>query len=672
MEDGDDRASPPKLGPVESGTFDVQINAGDTDKKMSELQQQLDDKDELIQHLKSELQKKEESLAFMRKKAADAAAKAADMPPALVLLRSEEELINGWNDLANEISNFVRGYLKNVDRKNREKWMATNKRKLKEIAPSYKKIAADSKHLHWLIEALIWRLLYQHIFGSSTNEAPIAWGGRYGDLLSELGSALMESLEQEDERFQRLYHHWKALSTNLFDMAGLQEMSEARVNKIMEVLGGALGDLLSTSAAKDMLYLKALLSIVRNATSLDRLFSGQMKWYLAYYPPERHGTESRPRISFESQSQACLPTQPSYSVPRRSPSSTAPSPPAVIKTLVDAGYPISVERSSTDPNFKRIFEDSEYEAAGASLIPAGSWPEAPAGTLILGLKEIPEADFPLKNDHISFAHCYKNQGGWEKVLSRFPRGGSVLYDLEFLNDEHGRRVSAFGFHAGFTGAALGLKTLQWQLAHPGEKLPSVGTFTDGRGYYLNEEELVNQIREDLASAEKALGRKPTAMVLGALGRCGRGAVDLFLKAGIPEENITRWDIQETQAREGPYEEIAQHDIFLNAIYLSKPIPPFVNDELLSQPGRKLSVVIDVSCDTTNPHNPIPIYSINTTFDDPTVPVTVKDDQNTSPLSVISIDHLPSMLPREASEAFSEGLKESLLTLNERKTSRVWA
>ena len=77
------------------------------------------------------------------------------------------------------------------------------------------------------------------------------------------------------------------------------------------------------------------------------------------------------------------------------------------------------------------------------------------------------------------------------------------------------------------------------------------------------------------------------------------------------------------------------------------------------------MVIDVSCDTTNPHNPIP-------FDEPTVAVEVKDDQNSSPLSVISIDHLPSMLPREASEAFSEGLKESLLSLNERKASRVWA
>ncbi|KAF4466127.1 ubiquitin thiolesterase [Fusarium albosuccineum] len=346
--------------------------------------------------------------------------------------------------------------------------------------------------------------------------------------------------------------------------------------------------------------------------------------------------------------------------------------PAVIKTLVDAGYPISVERSSTDPNFKRIFEDSEYEAAGATLVDGGSWPNAAPGTIILGLKEIPEDDFPLKNDHISFAHCYKNQGGWEKVLSRFPRGDSSLYDLEFLVDSEGRRVSAFGYHAGFCGAALGLKDWASKLSNPGEKLPSVGTFTDGRGYYRNEEELVSQIREDVAAGEKILGRKPTVMVLGALGRCGSGAIDLFRKVGLPEENITRWDIQETSERPGPYKEIADHDLFLNSIYLSKPIPPFVNQELLAQPGRKLSVVIDVSCDTTNPHNPIPIYSINTTFDDPTVPVTIKDDQNTAPITVISIDHLPSMLPREASEAFSEGLKESLLSLNERKTSRVWA
>ncbi|RSL65942.1 hypothetical protein CEP54_003981 [Fusarium duplospermum] len=187
VEDEDDQVPRPKLGPVKSVTFDIQTETEDTDKNPSKLRQQLDDKDELIQDLKNELQQKEESLAVMQKKVADAEAKVADIPPTLVLLRSEEELINGWDDLAHEINSFVKGYFKGVDRKNREKWMATNKRKLKEIAPSYKKMAADSKHLRWLIEALIWKLLCRTIFGSSTNEAPVAWGGRYGELLSELG-----------------------------------------------------------------------------------------------------------------------------------------------------------------------------------------------------------------------------------------------------------------------------------------------------------------------------------------------------------------------------------------------------------------------------------------------------------------------------------------------------
>ncbi|KAL0264541.1 Saccharopine dehydrogenase [Diplodia seriata] len=347
--------------------------------------------------------------------------------------------------------------------------------------------------------------------------------------------------------------------------------------------------------------------------------------------------------------------------------------PSTIEALVKAGYPVEVECSSTKPEFRRIFEDAEYEAAGATLVPENSWKTtAPGSKLILGLKEIEEEDFPLTNDHIAFSHCYKNQGGWEKVLSRFPRGGSVLYDLEFLVDEQGRRVSAFGYHAGFAGAALAVKMWAWQLQHPGQQLPSVEQFTEGRGYYLNEAELVKQIAEDVAIGEKILGRKPSAFIMGALGRCGRGAVDLFIKAGLPESSLVKWDMNETKDRLGPYQEIVDQDIFVNAIYLSKPIPPFINNDLLSAPGRKLSVVCDVSCDTTNPHNPIPVYSINTTFDKPTVPVEVKDDKNDIPLSVISIDHLPSLLPREASESFSAGLLESLLQLKDRKTARVWA
>ena len=42
-----------------------------------------------------------------------------------------------------------------------------------------------------------------------------------------------------------------------------------------------------------------------------------------------------------------------------------------------------------------------------------------------------------------------------------------------------------------------------------------------------------------------------------------------------------------------------------------------------------------------------------------------------PLSVITIDHLPSLLPREASEAFSNALLPSLLQLKDRQNARVW-
>ena len=83
----------------------------------------------------------------------------------------------------------------------------------------------------------------------------------------------------------------------------------------------------------------------------------------------------------------------------------------------------------------------------------------------------------------------------------------------------------------------------------------------------------------------------------------------------------KWDMAET-AKGGPFQEILDADIFVNCIYLSSPIPPFLTEKQIAAAGkdRRLRVVVDVSCDTTNPYNPIPIYSINTTFDAPTVAV----------------------------------------------------
>jgi len=331
--------------------------------------------------------------------------------------------------------------------------------------------------------------------------------------------------------------------------------------------------------------------------------------------------------------------------------------PTTAKALIDAGYTIHVERSS-----ERIFDDSEFENVGATLVPENTWRNAPADHIIIGLKELPVADFPLKHVHIQFAHCYKNQGGWEKVLSRFPRGGGTLLDLEFLTDDEGRRVAAFGYHAGFAGAALALETWAWQLTHPAsEPFPSVSS-------YPNEDTLIIDVKKAIASGVEKSGKAPRLLVMGALGRCGRGAVDLCLRAGVPTENVLRWDMAET-AKGGPFDEIVESDIFINCIYLMSKIPNFVDLKALDTPKRKLSVICDVSADTTNPNNPIPVYTVATTFTEPTVPVDVKEEPR---LSVISIDHLPSLLPREASDAFSRDLLPSLLQLKDWRNVPVWS
>ena len=144
-------------------------------------------------------------------------------------------------------------------------------------------------------------------------------------------------------------------------------------------------------------------------------------------------------------------------------------------------------------------------------------------------------------------------------------------------------------------------------------------------------------------------------------------MDLCKAVGVPDSSLIKWDLQETTAMSGPYVVVRESDIFINCIYLSADIPKFVTEEFLKAGPRRLSVVCDVSCDTTNPMNPIPFCNEPTSFEQPTKLLRGFDP----PLSYITIDHLPSLLPREASEAFSLALLPSLLELKDRSNSRVW-
>lgn len=331
--------------------------------------------------------------------------------------------------------------------------------------------------------------------------------------------------------------------------------------------------------------------------------------------------------------------------------------PTTTKQLLDAGFKVYVEELA-----QSIFAADEYAKVGAEIVPSGSWKTAPSDRIIIGLKEFPESDtFPLVHEHIQFAHCYKEQAGWKNVLRRFPAGHGTLYDLEFLENELGRRVAAFGFYAGFAGAAIGV--LDWAFKQLHKDTENLGAVHP----YPNEDAMVAHVKRELDAVLEKGSVLPQCLVIGALGRCGLGALELFRKVGIPEEKLLKWDMAET-AKGGPFKEIVELDIFVNCIYLSQPIPPFVDAALLNSALRRLRSIVDVSADTTNPHNPIPVYTVATDFDDPTVVVETSAGPK---LSVCSIDHLPLLLPREALEFFSRDLMPLLLQLDARATAPVW-
>ncbi|MEB8388772.1 saccharopine dehydrogenase [Rhodobacteraceae bacterium KMM 6894] len=301
--------------------------------------------------------------------------------------------------------------------------------------------------------------------------------------------------------------------------------------------------------------------------------------------------------------------------------------------LLAAGFQITVEDSTS-----RAIPIDGYRDAGCAIAPENSWPEAPEDAIIFGLKELPDDGTPLRHRHIMFGHAFKGQHSGQALLRRFREGGGTLYDLEYLVDEQGRRVAAFGYWAGYAGAAIAVKS--WAAQQRGEICPAVHT-------YAGKEALLDDLRADLTAHTS-----PSAIIIGAMGRVGTGAADLCTDLGLTP---TRWDMAETSKR-GPFQEILSHDIFLNCIFARPGTPVFVPRSALDQP-RSLTVIGDVACDPDSDYNPVPIYDAATDWTAPAVRV-----HETPPMDVMAIDNLPSLLPVESSQDFAGLLLPSLRTL----------
>ena len=325
-----------------------------------------------------------------------------------------------------------------------------------------------------------------------------------------------------------------------------------------------------------------------------------------------------------------------------------PLTPLGARNLLDNGIKITIEESQ-----KRTFPTEEYRSVGCEIATKGSWTNADLDTIILGLKQLDD-EITLVHRHIMFAHIYKKQKGSEHILNNFRKNNGILYDLEYLKDANSKRVAAFGYYAGFSGAFVGLDiwlSFKENNLETDVKIP----------VKTSKKFLVKNASQKVDIYKKTGNKLPKIIVIGASGRVGSGACDFFKSLGL---KITEWDIKETSSRDS-FAEILEHDIFVNCVLSDTKSVKFLTKSDITN-KRELSLISDVSCDPGSDFNTIPIYDEPSSFKKPYQFI----NKGKNPLLLTAIDNLPAMLPKESSIDFEKQLLPYLLDFDQDKNG-VW-
>ena len=101
---------------------------------------------------------------------------------------------------------------------------------------------------------------------------------------------------------------------------------------------------------------------------------------------------------------------------------------------------------------------------------------------------------------------------------------------------------------------------------------------------------------------------------------------------------------------------------VNCVLMTGPGLLLANQTHLAAPQSHMKVISDVSCDPFSDFNPLPIYKEPTSWTEPVIEIGKNGDGDT--VEVTSIDNLPSLLPAQAAEEFSDQFLASLLRFAE--------
>ncbi len=375
-----------------------------------------------------------------------------------------------------------------------------------------------------------------------------------------------------------------------------------------------------------------------------------------------------------------------YSSERR-----APLIPEHVKFLIEKkGMDIKVQKSE-----KRVFIDREYQQAGAEVVD-----NLNDCKIILGVKEVPIEKFEKGKTYVHFSHVIKGQDYNMPRLKKMMDLECNLIDYEKITDEQGQREIFFGHFAGLAGMinslwALGLRYKNQGIDTPFSKIKQARFYHNLEEAKREIEEVGNQIAEEglpqeilpltigfagyghtSQGAQEILGLLPVKEIsperLLKLRNTNCAPKNIIYKVVFHQEHMARslegkpFDKNDYYRNPQNYESVFEQylpslSVLMNCIYWKPGFPRLVTKdavaELFQSGNPKLTVIGDITCD---PDGSIEITHKGTEPDDPLFvynPFTREQvmGHEGQGLLVMAVHILPSELPRESSQGFSNAL-----------------
>lgn len=361
--------------------------------------------------------------------------------------------------------------------------------------------------------------------------------------------------------------------------------------------------------------------------------------------------------------------------------------PEELKQLIAEGIEVRVERS---PN--RAFEDHEFESVGCVMVD-----DATDCRFIMGVKEVKTSQVKPGQTVMCFSHTIKGQSHNMPLLQHFLDVGASLVDYEVVVDDQGVRQVAFGRYAGLAGAHETLWTLghrMRELGHdsPLSRLKHAVDYKDLRTMADETWEAVEALRREGPEAFS-----PLVVAVSGEGRVSRGALEYLEMVGaipctideavkLPSEspgdrtlralhlldseiyeraNRKQFDFKDYVTNPGVYiSKLAMYlpycVAYINGSYWDERFPRVLDDSTLRRMyanGTLPEVLGDVACDIDGG---IEWTVMATQNDEPTFvynPKTkgAKVGVDGEGVAIMSVDNLPTALPRDASVDFSKAL-----------------